>query len=94
MMYVSFKFFSLLNGEDSVIDLVSENVARDIKESLEFLIKENRDIKNVEVELVKKMMFELFMLNYDFLPKQKEIIKEKVFKTVDHKINWILKQRS
>ena len=41
----------MLNGEDNVIELITENVANDIKESLEFLIKENKDIRDAEVEL-------------------------------------------
>ena len=93
IVFAWFKYNCFFKDEEYLIKRLSDNMSEKIKIFFSFLIKEYDHITDKEVSLMKELMFEYWTQYFYFLPKQKQKIKICTFKKVDHKINWLLKQR-
>ena len=91
--YLSFKFFEFIMGKEKIIDELSSYVQKMIIEDIKASVEIFKDMKDDEVFIMKDLLYNFYTTNFRFLKKEEKIIKEKVYKNIDIKINWILSNR-
>lgn len=80
-------------GKEKIIDELSNHVQSMIIEDIKASIDIFKDMNDDEIFIMKDLLYNFYTTNLRFLKKEEKLIKEKVYKNIDIKINWILSNR-
>lgn len=92
MFFIAYNFFCFIFSRESVQDKVVEYLSEDILSAIKYSVKE-LGMLELEIEIMKELLFITFTENFYYLEKDKNEIKKKVYKNINHKIKWIVSNK-
>ena len=88
--FVCIKVTFIIAGKDFTINKMSEYIMFYIKEDIKNMTGLIPDITIEEASVIKLMLLEFYTDNFMFLKSEKKQIIEKIDKTLNNKIKWII----